>query len=179
MARLFNLIVSHEPGLHNMRRALREIEHALEKRVTVFDSPVSLLLLSVDNPFEAVSRLSQNLPPDTVVLRAIPLDRVVSPYLEDVSEATWSLVEEKASADDKFAIKLEGKLYSRTTGNLLGSREAIDYIASKIDLKVDLSHPTLLILIKIVRVYRSLHYAGVMVASPSSIFSRAKRRLAD
>ena len=177
MVKPFNLIVSHEPGLHNMRRALREIEHILGRRVTVFDSPISLLLLSVDNPYSVVSKLAQDLPPDTVVLRAIPLDRVVSPYLEDVSEAVWSLVEKKSSTSDRFAIRLEGKLYSRKEGILLGSREAIDYIASKIDLRVDLSNPTLLVLVKTVRVYRSLHYAGIMVAPPTSVFSRAKRRL--
>ncbi len=172
---LFNLIVSHEPGLPGMRRALREVEAALGMKVLVFDSPRNLLLLKVDDPFKATALLRERLPLDTVVLRAVPLDSVAAPYLDEVAEEAAQLFSAKARPGNTFAIRLEGHLLDRESGAELHKQEAIRVIAKGIDAPVNLTAPDILVLVKVVRVRRSLHYAGIMVAPPSSIFSRARR----
>ncbi|KSW12252.1 hypothetical protein CF15_05745 [Pyrodictium occultum] len=172
--KLFNMIVAHEPGYYSMRRALREIEGILG-RVRVFDAPRSLLLLKVDDPYDAVARLARGLSEDSVVLRAIPVDLEVAPYVDYVAEAARELLYSKSSGGSAFAIRLEGRLYDRKTGRLLHKRDAIEAIADGIDLPVNLEEPDLLVLVKVVRVHRSLSYAAIMVAPPCSIYSRARR----
>ncbi len=175
---LFNLIVSHEPGRNFSRRALREVQAVLG-RVTVFDTPQSLLLLRVDNPFHAVELLRERLPEDTVVLRVIPLDRVVEPLLSRVRDVVHELFRAKVPRGASYAIRLEGHLYTkRANGELrrLHKIEAIRVIADGIDNPVNLRNPDYLVLVRVVRVYRATYYAGVMVAPPDYVFSTVKRR---
>jgi len=173
--RLFNLIVAHEPGYNSMRKALREIESIIG-RARLFDAPRSLLLLKVEDPYDAVKRIAREVSDDSVILRAVPIDLEVSPYVDYVAAAVKDLLKSKASENTRFAIRLEGKLYNRETGKLLHKREAIEAIAEDIDLPVDLDNPDILVLIKVVRVHRSLGYAAVMVAPPCAIYSRAHHK---
>ncbi|ALL01186.1 hypothetical protein Pyrde_1138 [Pyrodictium delaneyi] len=170
--RLFNLIVAHEPGYYSMRRALREIESILG-RARVFDAPRSLLLLKVSDPYDAVRRIAREVTEDSAILRAIPIDLEVPPYVDYVASTAKELLSAKADRSTRFAIRLEGRLYDRETGRLLHKRDAIEIIADGIELPVDLDNPDLLVLVKVVRVHRSLGYAAIMVAPPCAVYSRA------
>ncbi len=175
--RLFNLIVAAEPAYPGPQRALRLIKTLLGNPI-VFDTPKSLILLRVENPYEAVKRLEKQLGPEDPVLRVVPLDGETPPYVEDVAEAARSLVEEKAGAiggEPTFAIKIEGRLYSREPGEPLHSADAVRIIADGIELPVNLDSPDLLVLVKVVRLSRAQRYAGIMVAPPDSIYSRARK----
>ena len=175
LMRLFNLIVAAEPRWPGPRRALSLVKDILGQAI-VFDTPKSLILLRVDNPYEAVEKLAANLGPEDPVLRAVPLDGETPAYVEDVAEAVRSLVEEKAGAGKpSFAIKIEGHLRSRETGDTLHNIDSVKIIAEGIDLPVNLDNPDLLVLVKVVRLGRGQRYAGIMVAPPGSIYSRARR----
>jgi len=173
--RLFNLIIAHEPGYYASRDALRTVRTILGN-ARLFAAPQSLLLLSVDDPYRAVATLADNLPEDSTILRAIPLDAVVSPYLRDVDTTLKRIVAEKYGSNSRstFAIRLEGHLMDNETGRRLHKDEAIKVLANGIDMRVDLSNPDILLLVKVVRASRGLYYAGIMVAPPCSIYSRAK-----
>jgi len=173
--RLFNLIVAAEPAYPGPQRALRLVKTLLGNPM-VFDTPKSLILLRVDDPYAAVQQLEKQLGPDDPVLRAVPLDGETTPYVEDVAEAVKHLVAEKAAGGrPSFAVKIEGHLYSRETGERLHSADAVRIIADGIDLPVNLDNPDLLVLVKVVRVGRAQRYAGIMVAPPASIYSRARK----
>ncbi len=172
--KLFNLIIAHEPGYYERREALRIVRNIIGN-LTVFAQPQSLLLLKVNDPFMAVIKLKEELDLDMPILRAIPLDGETDPYVEDVADIVRELIQEKVGLRrPSFAIKLEGYLYSRKEKRLLHKNEAIRIIAEGIDLPVNLSNPELLVLIKVVKVQRAQRYAGIMVASPDSVFSRAR-----
>jgi len=173
--RLFNLIVSHEPWPGEERRTLRIVQDILG-RVRVFDTPRNLLLLKVDEPFEAVRKLEAHLGPEDPVLRAIPLDGETAAYAEDVRDAVVEVLREKlGDKRPRFAIRLEGRLWSRETGQLLHKDEAISIIAEPIDLPVNLNNPEVIVLIKPVRLHRAQRYAGIMIGSPNAVYSRARK----
>ncbi len=174
--RLFNLIVAHEPGRWGFREALRVLRGLLPGAL-VFDTPKHLILLRVGDPYAAVERLAANLDSGQPILRAIPLDAVAPPYVEDVARLAARLAAEKAEGGEAtFAVRVEGRLWRRETGEPVSSREAVEAIAEGIDLPVDLRSPGLLVLVKVVRLSRAQRYAGIMVAPPSSIYSRDRRR---
>ncbi len=156
--KIFNLIVSHLPGWHNSRHALEELRRILG-HIQVFDTPHSLILLRVDNPFSAVEILRKALNPPTVILRAIPLTTVTYPYVEYVAEIVEAYARRIIPHNKSFAIKLEGYLYAKDSGKRLHKKEAINIIAENIDRRVDLSHPDFLILVKVVKVHRAQRYA--------------------
>jgi len=174
--RLFNLVIAADPAYPGPRRALRLVKTILGNPV-VFDTPKSLILLRVDDPYSAVKLLEKQLGPDDPVLRVTPLDGETPPYVEDAAEAARQILAEKLGEDEKpsFAVKIEGHLYSRETGERLHSADAVRIIADGIDLPVNLGSPDLLVLVKVVRLSRSQRYAGIMVAPPSAIYSRERK----
>ncbi len=175
LRRLFNLIVAHEPGYYASREAMRIIRSILG-RVRLFAAPQSLLLLNVDQPYSAVARLASNIPANSVILRAIPLDAVTTPYLRDVDKTLKTVIERKGliGNDKTFAIRIEGHLVDEETGRRLHKEEAIKVLAKGISMPVNLDSPDILMLIKVVRASRGLYYAGIMVAPPCAIYSKAK-----
>lgn len=172
--KLFNLIVSHEPGYYSKREALR-IVRDVAGTLTIFAQPQSLLLLKVHDPFAVVEKLKTVLDASMPILRVIPLDGETEPYIESVASIVRELVREKTGAKrPAFAIRLEGYLFEKGSRRQLHRDEAIRVIAENIDLPVNLSNPELLVFIKVVRIERGQYYAGIMVASPDSILSRAR-----
>ncbi len=175
--RPFNLIVTHEPGYENFLLAKQQVLDILGK-VSVVDTAQSIMLLRVEDPYEAVSRLAEELPGSTPILRIVPVDEVVEPTTEKVGEAVEKLAEEKIPRGATFKIKLDGHLYKDMGGvwRRLHKQEAIEEIARRVDRPVNLSSPQWLIYVKVVRMYGGWEYAAVMVAPPSSIFSMYGRR---
>ena len=170
--RLFDLIVAHEPGRWGFREALRIVKNLLPNAL-VFDAPRNLLLLKTGDPFRAVEVLRGNLDSDAPILRAVPLNGVALGFVEDVVEALEEL-RGMVEGRPRFAVRLEGRLLSRETGEPVSSRKAVEAIAGVFDLPVDLSNPELLVLVKVVRLGRGQRYAGLMLAPPSAVYSRAK-----
>lgn len=171
--KLFNLIVAHEPNREARRRVLRFVK-SLAPMARVFAMPTPLILFSVKNPYSVVNEIRVNITADTPILRAIPVDLETPPYVEDVAAVVERLIAERARSGDTFAVRLEGRLYTRQEHKPLHKRDSITIIARSINLPVNLSRPSILVLVKTVRVQRAQRYAAIMVAPPSSIYSRAK-----
>jgi tRNA acetyltransferase TAN1 len=175
--KLFNLIAAVEPGSWERHRALNLVRSVVPS-ARLFSELQSLLLFKVDNPYVAVRRLAGKLVgADEPILRLIPVDTVTPPYPDDVAEAAARLVSLRARDGDTFAVRIEGHLFDRETGRRLHKVEAVQVIAEKISLPVNLSEPKLLVLVKVVRISRGLHYAALTVAPPCAIYSRAKNPL--
>jgi len=176
---LFNLIIVHEPGRYEYREALRIIRSVLRENYMVFDSPPPLILLRVKDPYKSLDALREALSPETPILRIIPLDALTYALLDDVKTVALDVAREKIGRGEKFAIKVEGTFYQRDEqGNLnrLHKIDVIRAIASGIRNPVDLDNPDKLILIKSIRISRSTRYAGIMVSSPTTIYSKYAKK---
>ena len=170
---LFNLIVSHIPGREGYHEALRYLRAYIEG-LQVFYTRQSVILARVPDPRRAVRVLSENLPPDSPILRAIPVDVVVQPYLEDVREAVAKLYPRVIPEDATFAVRVEGRLRRRDGGEV-GRVEAQSEIGAIVDRRVNLRNPDYLILVKVVKTGGGAAYAAVSITPPSLIYSRARR----
>ncbi len=172
--RLFNLIVSHLPGIRESRRALRFVKSVVHG-VRVIDTPQSLLLLKVDDPYGAVKAIADSIEPgSTPILRVVPVDVNTRPFLNVVREVVRELAS-KIPENSSFAVRLEGRLYDES-GNPVHRLDAVRAIADPINRPVDLRNPDYLVLVKVVSLSYGQRYAAVMVAPPDSIFSIARVR---
>ena len=175
---LFNLIISHEPGRFEQREALEIVREVL-KNARIFDTPPPLILVKVDNPYIAVEKLSKSLDESSPILRIIPLDALTSSLLEDVVEVAVEVAKKKLSSDDTFAIRIEGNIYQRDERGIpirLHKIDVIKAIAAHITNKVNLDNPDKVVLVKSIRISRSLRYAGIMVDRPTAIYTKHGKR---
>ncbi len=171
---LFNLIVSHTPGRDGYFEALRYLRAYIEG-LQVFYTRQSLILARVPDPRRAVKVLSERLPPDSPILRAIPVDAVVQPYLEEVRETVARLYPRLIPEGAKFAVRVEGRLRRRDGGEvdrITAQRE----IGDVVDRPVDLRNPDYLVLVKVVKLKGGAAYAAVAITPPSLIYSKARGR---
>ncbi len=164
---VFNLIATTARGLESEASSelwmlLREVG---DGRPSVGHSPVRGLILartSLD-PLEAVRLLGEELrrrPGDfRYLLRVIPIESVVPTELDRIVEAARQLAS-RIGEEESYRITVE----KRRTG--LGSREAIEAVASGISRKVDLESPGWIVLIEIVG-----RYTGVSVLRPRSLLN--------
>ncbi len=145
-------------------------------RLIIVDTSQSRILARVDNPYETIDLISEFLPEDTPILRVIPVDEVLEPYVEDVAERAWSLAEEKIPQESTYRVTIEGgHLYWRKNGQWAHTIDAIKYIASKIDRKVDLENYDWIVYVRVLKI-RYSEYAALTVAPAKYIFSKAKQR---
>lgn len=170
---LFNLIVSHIPGRDGYFEALRYLRAYIDG-LQVFYTRQSIILARVPDPRRAVEILVEKLPPDSPILRVIPVDAVVQPYLEDVKAAVARLYPRMIPAGAKFAVRVEGRLRRREGGEV-GRIEAQREIGDVIDRPVDLKNPDYLVLVKVVKAGGGSAYAAIAITPPSLIYSRARR----
>ncbi len=169
--RIFNLIVSHQPGRDAYMEALRYLRAYLNDFLLLYTRQ-SLIIGKVGDPYKAVKVLKKVLPPESPILRVIPVDEVVAPFIEDVIEVVKRLYPIRIPPDSRFAVRVEGRLYRRSGGEI-GRLEAQRMIGDIVDRGVNLSNPDYLVLVKTVRVQRDLAYAAIMIAPPSSIYSKS------
>lgn len=169
---LFNLIVTHEPGYENYVLARAQIRDILGSDMRVVDTSQSIMLLRVSDPFEAVRRISEELPGSTPVLRVVPVEEVVEPTVQRVA-GTVERLASKIPEGETFKIRIDGHLYDDKGGvwERVSRREAIDVIAERVDRPVNLSEPQWLVYVKVVRLWRGDEFAAVVVARPDQIFS--------
>ncbi len=175
----FNLIITHLPTYRNYIVARRQVLDILNKPIIVDVQP-NIMFLRVDDPDNAVESFRRTLvDKDTPILRVIPVDKVIEPYVEEVSEWVKRIFYEKCSDKNSFAIRMDGHLYSRDPEKDKGwlpRDEAIKIIASEINNPVNLSDPQCLIYIKIVQLYGYTELASLTIGPPSRILSIAKMK---
>ncbi|MEM1619339.1 MAG: THUMP domain-containing protein [Fervidicoccaceae archaeon] len=178
----FNLIVTHYPGYDNYVAARHQLFDVLGRAMVVDDTSYSIMLLLVDDPYEAVEKIKRDLPVATPVLRVVPVDAVVDVYVDRVGPAARDKLYEKSRDErETFAVRVDGRLYERGEGGVivrLSTPEAVRAVASYIDRPVNLSSPDWLVYVKTVRMYKSTNLAAVTVARPDQIFSSVKRSAA-
>lgn len=172
MIRDFNLLATTEiysqsegcSELWMLLRAVGDEEPAVDR------SPVRGLVTARTtlDPVEAVGRLRGELyeRPEffRVLLRVIPVERVVQTSLNEIVEAAGALAE-RISSDESYRITLE----KRRTG--LRSREVIDAVAGGINRRVNLEEPDWVVLIEIVG-----RLTGVSVIRPEGLLNVQKER---
>jgi tRNA acetyltransferase TAN1 len=172
LIRDFNLLAttdvySRSEGCSELWMLLRAVG---DEEPTVDRSPVKGLVAARTalDPIEAVGRLRGELRerPEffRVLLRVIPVERVVQTSLDEIVEAAGALAE-RISDDESYRITLE----KRRTG--LRSREVIDAVAGVIDRRVDLEEPDWVVLIEVVG-----KLTGVSVIRPEGLLNVQKER---
>ncbi len=169
----FNLIVTHEPSYANYKWALDQLKNILEK-FNIVDVSQSRIILRVSDPYEAVEKIIEKLPKDTPILRVIPVDIVIEPYVEDVAEIVWKYYT-KIPPNATFRITLEGRHLYWRNNKIAHTDEAIRYIASKINRKVDLRNYEWEIYIRVLKIHKHVEVASITIAPAKYIFSKAKR----
>ncbi len=170
-----NLIVSHEPSYYNYRWTLDQLKDLLGS-VKIVDVAPSRILLNVDDPYKAIDIIREHLPEDTPILRVIPIDEIVEPYVESVAEYVWSVYESKIPEDAKYRITIEGRhLYWRSNSMLAHTRDAIEYIASKVNRRVGLEDYSWIIYIRVMKTRSLGEVAAIAITSAKYIFSKSKR----
>lgn len=167
----FNLVVSHLPGLHARRLVREELRAVLGYDKVWFPVQGQSLTLAEyrGDPLKAVEELRRGLPEDTVILKVVPVLRVVEPDVEAVKAAVDELL--SRAPQGSFAIRLQGRLLKG--GKPLGSIETVKILAEGIDRPVDLRSPDVLVYVRVVSVKR-VRAAAVYVGSPSGVLSLAR-----
>ncbi len=168
----FNLIVSHVPGWDMKRRALDELRRVLGWDMDVVERQPNLIFLRVPDADRAVEKLRSELPEDTVILRVVPVYRVVDPNLDAVKSVVKDLL--LMAPDGSFAVKVDGYIVDGE-GRRMSRMDAAARIADGIDRPVNLDNPDVLVYVKVVRV-RGRYRAAVYVGAPRGILSIVKER---
>jgi len=132
----------------------------------------NLIFARVRDPDRAVDMIRGSIGRDTVILRVIPVYRVVDPNIEAVKRAVDDLMLQ--AGDGSFAVRVDGYLRDEE-GRLMHRRDAAIRIAEGIERRVDLGNPDILVYVKVVRI-RGRYSAAVFVGPPSLVLSTAKVR---
>ncbi|HIQ10623.1 MAG TPA: hypothetical protein EYH26_01425 [Pyrodictium sp.] len=176
---LFNLMVAFEPrwGARN------QVERFLSRliRYSIFGSSQHMLFLRLHgDPFKFVEENCKKFRNEPLLLRLVPVDVVCQPKINVFAKEACRLLGEKALKNDKIAIRVEGKIVDVDFKRRLHKSEIIDAIIANCERKyeVNLSNPTLIVLIRSVNIYRgSQRYVAISVVRPSQIYSRYSSRL--
>ncbi len=168
----FNLVIIHEPGPDNWRWARNQLRQVLGSEGRLFASYQSVMLYSVDgDPHQVADRLRESLKGATPVIRVIPVDHVVEPYLDSVVNVVKDLAV-RMPEGSSFRITLQGHLIGedlRGRRRLMHTIDSIREIAKYVDRPVDLESPDWVILIKVVRISRSRRAAAVALLKPAEL----------
>jgi len=170
---VFNLIVTHEPGLDNYRWARNQLRQLLGESIRYVGSYQSVILYDVDeDPHEVATRLRNTLKGSgTPIIRIIPIDYVSDPYINDVAEVVKGLAT-KLPEGASFRITLEGHLYYRGEDGKLRRMHTLDSIkelAKYVDNPVNLENPQYVVYVKVVRYFRGRRKAGISLVKPEEI----------
>ena len=169
---VFNLIITHEPGLDNYRWARNQIRQLIGEGLRYISSYQSVILYDVDeDPHEVAKRLREALSGQaTPIIRAIPIDYVTQPYIDDVEEVVKE-ISDKIPPQHTFRITLEGHLYMLVGGRRvrLHTIDSIRVLAKHIDREVNLEHPDTVLYIKVVKYMRGRRKAGISLLKPEEL----------
>lgn len=119
------------------------------------------------DPFEAAKRLGSmaiERPWDfRYVFKLTPIELVVPTDLNEIAGSAQSLAERKISLNETYRVTVNKR------ATLLGSREVIEAVASRINRKVDLKNPDWIVLIEIIG-----NDTGISVVRQGDVVSIAK-----
>lgn len=172
---MFNLVIIHEPGPDNWRWARNQLRQLLGVEGKILTSYQSVMLYFVEgDPHEVASRLRESLRGGgTPIIRVIPVDYVVNPYLEEVIEVVKGIAP-KIPQNESFRITLQGHLMSVGPGGrreIMHSIDSIREIAKYVDRPVNLDNPDWVIFIKVVKVLRGKRVAAVSLLKPHELIN--------
>lgn len=176
---LFNLIVAFEPRWGARNRVERFLSSFT--RYSIFGSSQYTLLLRLHgDPFKFIEENCKKFRNEPLLLRLIPVDTVCPPKINVFAKEACRVLNKKILESDKIAIKVEGGIIDVDMKRKLHKSEIIDAIITNCERKysIDLSNPTLIVLVRGVNVYRgSQRYVTISVVRPSQIYSRYSSRL--
>ena len=169
----FNLIVIHEPGLDNYRWALNQVRQFLGNDVVYVSSYQSVILFKVPgNPHEVASKLRESLKDTaTPVIRVVPVDFVTEPLIDEVAQAVRELAQ-KIPEGETFRITLEGHLLTVREDRSrvrMHTIDAIRELAEYVSRPVDLTNPSWVIYIRVVKYMRVRRKAAISLVKPEEV----------
>lgn len=172
---MFNLIVIHEPGPDNWRWARNQLRQLLGVEGKILTSYQSVMLYFVEgDPHQVADKLRESLRGGgTPIIRVIPVDYVVNPYLDEVIEAVKNIAV-KIPQNESFRITLQGHLMSVDSEGrktMMHSIDSIREIAKYVDRPVNLEKPDWVIFIKVVKVLRGRRVAAVSLLKPQELIN--------
>ncbi|GAB6147937.1 hypothetical protein JCM10135_04780 [Stetteria hydrogenophila] len=165
----FNLIVTHLPGLPMRREAVRQLE-ALVDEFRVVGYGQSIIYGVAPDPFRAVEEFRRSMPRSTPILRIIPVNDVVKPYIDAVRRSVHTLL--SRHPEGSVAVRIDGHLLDEN-GRVMHRRDAAVAIMNGIERPVNLRSPDVLVYIKVTRL-RRWRVAAIYTGPPSGILSTVK-----
>ena len=169
----FNLIVIHEPGIDNYRWALSQVRQFLGNDLVFVSSYQSVILFKVsEDPHEVARRLREALKDSsTPIIRVVPVDYVTDPLIDEVAEVVKELAS-RIPEGETFRITLEGHLLSVREDNTkvrMHTIDAIRELAKYVDRPVDLTKPSWVIYIRVVKYLRVRRKAAISLVKPEEV----------
>ncbi|MCX8204559.1 MAG: THUMP domain-containing protein [Candidatus Nezhaarchaeota archaeon] len=169
--RLFNLLVStyknrEDDCISELWYLFREIGDASVEawRTSI---PGLVAVKTILDPFEAAKRLgsmASERPWDfRYVLKLTPIELIAPTDLNEIASLAQSLAERKISTGETYRVTVNKR------ATIIGSKEVIEAVASRINRKVDLKNPDWIVLIEIVG-----SSAGISVVRQGDVVSIAK-----
>ncbi len=151
------------------REAIRQLEGVIEgfKVVGYWQSIIYGL---VNEPLEAVEAARKSLPKNTPILRIIPIDDAVKPYIDAVKRSVHRLLSKWP--EGAVAVRIDGYIMDES-GRIMHRRDAAIAIMEGVERPVNLKNPDVLIYIKVTRLGRG-RVAAIYVGPPRGILSVVK-----
>jgi len=170
---VFNLVVTHEPGLYNYRWARNQLRRLAGEGLRFVSSYQSVILYDYDgDPHELAARVREALRGSgTPIIRVIPIDFVSEPYVREVAEVVKGFAG-RLPREATFRITLEGHLYFRGDDGrlrLMHTLDAVRELARYVDNPVNLSSPQYVVYVKVVRYLRRRRKAGISLLRPEEL----------
>ena len=170
---MFNLVITHEPGIDNYRWARNQLRQLVGEGLRYVSSYQSVILYDVDeDPHEVAARVRNALKGSgTPIIRVIPVDYVLDPYLKDVAEVVKGFAD-KLPEGASFRITLEGHIYylgEDGRSRRMHTFNAVRELAKNINNPVDLVNPQYIIYVKVVRYLRGRRKACVSLVKPKEL----------
>ncbi len=173
----FNIIITYEPGRENLDWVFSQINECIGTSYVVTRVKPSMILLSVERPYEVWKKLKQCLyNKDTAIHRVIPVDEVVDPLVERIAKKASEYALQRIPQSATYRITLHGKLYTVDKNGRLVRMHTIDairVIAEGIPRKVNLKNPEWVVYIRTVPVGRWFVVAALSVAK-SIVFKNVR-----
>jgi len=173
MLKDFNLVISTYRRREN--DCISELWYVLQdfgdKKINASTTGLPGLIVAKTSldPFEVVERIRKEAEEKPwyfrLILKIVPIERVVEADLDKIMEAARELALEKIGKEETFRITVRKRL------STLNRDEIIDRVASVIDRKVDLKNPDKIVWIEIIG-----DVAGISVLKPEHVVSLQKIR---
>jgi tRNA acetyltransferase TAN1 len=164
----FNVIITLEPSKENLDWAFSQINSCVGTSYVIVRVRPSIVLLSVPDPYKFWFEMKKCIyGKDTPLHRVIPVDTVVEPLIDRVTEKAQQYALSRIPEHATYRITLHGKVFMvDERGRLvkMHSIDAIKVIAEKINRKVNLDNPEWVVYVRTVSVRRWNIVTAISVA---------------